>query len=65
MSKIRFPEILEKFFSWMNGIPCHNTEVVRNCLSGQFIEWVGSNGNVPSPPRSPDLIPLDFFYGIH
>ena len=25
--------------------------------------WIGQRGNIEFPPRSPDLTPLDFFYG--
>jgi hypothetical protein len=37
------------------------------CGSREFLElhfpgrWVGSDGPVPWPPRSPDTTPLDFF----
>lgn len=39
----------------------HNTKLVRNFFSEQFIEWIELNGNVPWPPIKPGLTPLDFF----
>lgn len=46
-----------------DGAPAHNSRVVVNYLNQQFDNrWIGTNGPVRWPPRSPDLTPLDFFY---
>ena len=45
-----------------DGAPPHSTIVLREYLSQNFREpWIGRNGPVHWPPRSPDLTPLDFF----
>jgi len=47
-----------------DGAPPHNSNVVKNFLKSQFPEkWIGTNGPISWPPRSPDLTPLDFFCG--
>lgn len=45
-----------------DGAPPHWTLRVRDFLTNTFREpWIGRNGPVLWPPRSPDLTPLDFF----
>lgn len=45
-----------------DGAPPHNFGQVRNYLNETFPDaWVGRNGPVLWPPRSPDLSVLDFF----
>lgn len=45
-----------------DGAPPHNSCIVREFLQRQFPEkWIGTNGPLLWPPRSPDLTPLDFF----
>lgn len=45
-----------------DGCPAHWTLIVRehldNCFPGS---WIGRDGPIPWPARSPDLTPLDFF----
>lgn len=44
-----------------DGAPPHYSRAVREYLNGRFDTWIGRDGVVPWPPRSPDLTPLDFF----
>jgi hypothetical protein len=45
-----------------DGAPAHNTRAVINFLNNRFPNcWMGTNGPVRWPPRSPDLTPCDFF----
>lgn len=44
-----------------DGAPAHNTLAVRQYLDAQFPgRWIGRQGPISWPPRSPDLSPLDF-----
>ena len=44
-----------------DGAPAHNARVVINYLNQRFgNQWLGTNGPVRWPARSPDLTPLDF-----
>lgn len=46
-----------------DGAPCHNARVVRNWLDAHFPgQWIGRNGPVAWPARSPDLNPCEFFF---
>lgn len=50
---------------WMqlDGAPAHFAGPVRVWLDREFPErWIGRNGPVSWPPRSPDITPLDFFF---
>lgn len=45
-----------------DGAPPHSTNAVRHFLNANYREpWIGRNGPIPWPPRSPDLTPMDFF----
>lgn len=45
-----------------DGAPPHNSCVVREFLDRKFFnKWIGTNGPILWPPRSPDMTPLDFF----
>lgn len=45
-----------------DGAPPHNCLLVTNYLNQVFPNrWIGTNGPIRWPPRSPDLTPLDFF----
>ena len=47
-----------------DGAPPHGTQPVRDLLQHLFGQHViGNNYPVAWPARSPDLAPLDFFYG--
>lgn len=47
-----------------DGCPAHSARIVSEWLNGEFGDkWLGRNTDPRWPPRSPDLTPLDFFYG--
>jgi len=49
-----------------DGAPAHNANVVKNYLNEHFENrWIGTNGIIKWPPRSPDLTPLDYFLWGH
>jgi hypothetical protein len=49
-----------------DGTPAHNANVVKNYLNEHFENrWIGTNGIIKWPPRSPDLTPLDYFLWGH
>ena len=61
LDEIPLNRFRETFFQ-QDGAPCHNAGVVRNYLTGRFgQQWIGNNGPIHWPPRSPDLSVLDFF----
>ena len=55
---------LNDIYYQQDGAPSHNAHIVREYLETTFPNrWIGTNGPVRWPPRSPDLSVLDFFYG--
>ena len=66
------PALLEAYQNNLNqvwwaqdGAPAHRTRAVRNCLGQSFRGKVIALGHeIEWPARSPDLTPLDFFYGV-
>ena len=47
-----------------DGAPAHITVDVRHFLDATYPQrWIGRGGPVIWPARSPDLNPLDFFFG--
>jgi len=45
-----------------DGAPHHFSCFVTDVLNERFPDaWIGRDGQIPLPPRSPDLSPLDFF----
>lgn len=46
-----------------DGARYHNNVNVTTLLNQNFNEWIGRHGPITWPPRSPDLTPLDFFFG--
>lgn len=49
-----------------DGAPPHNTLPVREHLNETFpARWIGRNGHIEWPARSPDLSPLDFYLWGH
>lgn len=51
------------YFFQQDGAPPHNTRIVSELLNDYFRDnWIGTNGPVRWPARSPDLTPLDFFF---
>jgi hypothetical protein len=59
-------DIRINLFFQQDGAPPHNKNVVRNFLNNLYGDrWMGTNGPVRWPARSPDLTPLDFFIWGH
>lgn len=48
----------------LDGAPAHFATAVRQHLNENYPQWIGRGGPVAWPPRSPDLTPLDFFFGV-
>jgi len=49
-------------FFLQDGAPAHWATEVRDYLDHNFPErWIGRDGPIPWPARSPDLTPLDFY----
>lgn len=49
-----------------DGAPPHSTNAVKDFLNATFRHpWIGRNGPIAWPPRSPDLTPMDFFLWGH
>ena len=47
-----------------DGAPTHYQQV-HDLLNEKFPDmWIGRGGPLAWPPRPPDLIPLDFFWGL-
>jgi len=47
-----------------DGATPHYALLVRNYLDNIFpLRWIGRRGSIDWPPRSPDLTPMDFFFG--
>jgi len=56
----------ENMYFQQDGAPAHNAIIVKNYLNEIFPNrWIGTNGVIPWPARSPDLTPLDFFLWGH
>jgi hypothetical protein len=54
--------LLESCYFQLDGAPPHFHHSVRESLDKFFpARWIGRNGPLPWPPRSPDLTPLDYF----
>lgn len=54
--------ILRECWYQMDGAPAHSTRDVDRELTQNFEDrWIGRNGPLRWPPRSPDLNPVDFF----
>lgn len=54
---------IEETWFQHDGCPAHNSIQVTNYLNEIFPNrWIGNNGPIKWPPRSPDLAPNDFFY---
>lgn len=56
----------QKIHLQQDGAPQHNGRIVVNTLNNYFRDkWIGTNGPIRWPPRSPDITPLDFFFWGH
>lgn len=48
-----------------DGAPAHFSRRCREYLNRRFpMQWIGRGGPIAWPARSPDLTPVDFFYGV-
>ena len=48
-----------------DGAPSHCTRHVMQILNDTFPNrWIGRGNTINWPPRSPDLTPLDFLWGL-
>lgn len=47
-----------------DGAPPHNIREVVEFLTRKYQIWIGNTGPIRWPARSPDLSPLDFFFGV-
>lgn len=65
------PELLEEIplnvrqsmYYQHDGAPAHSTTRVKELLNSKYPErWIGRNGPISWPARSPDLSPLDFYF---
>ena len=51
-----------KLYFQQDGAPPHYATAVRNLLDETFPDkWIGRQGPIEFPPRSPDITPMDFF----
>lgn len=49
-----------------DGAPAHFATSARAILNARYPNrWIGRNGSVAWPPRSPDLTPMDFYFWGH
>ena len=49
----------------LDGAPAHWGLMVRETLHAEFPDrWIGRDGPIVWPARSPDITPLDFFCGV-
>jgi hypothetical protein len=56
------PQLPVQTILQQHGVPPHFRHHVRNHLDREMAgRWIGRGGPITLPPRSPDLIPLDFF----
>lgn len=54
--------IRQRMFFMLDGAPCHYHVEVRDFLNAEFPErWIGREGAIAWPPRSPDLTPMNFY----
>lgn len=54
---------LNRVYFQQDGAPPHNARINVNWLNAKFGgRWIGTNGPVRWPARSPDLTPLDFWF---
>jgi len=55
-------EIVSRVIFMQDGAPPYFSCFVTDVLNERLPDaWIGRGGQIPWPPRSPDLSPLDFF----
>ena len=58
----QFEQYLPQVIFQQDGAPLHWGLAVRQLLNDTFPEkWIGRDGPISWPPRSPDITPLDFY----
>lgn len=58
--------IRQRMYFMHDGAPAHFSILARNWLDANYPgRWIGRNGPINWPPRSPDLNALDFFLWGH
>ena len=50
--------VVRDLYYQQDGAPAHNAQYLNEMFPNQ---WIGSNGPIAWPARSPDFNPLDFF----
>ena len=56
-------KLAEPYFQ-QDGATPHYASLVRTYLDNILpVHWIGRRGSIDWPPRSPDLTPMDFFFG--
>ncbi|GFW85483.1 uncharacterized protein TNCV_145281 [Trichonephila clavipes] len=65
-TKKAFPQLQDlqpRVLFQQDGAPPHWGLTVRESLNDSFLQrWIGRDGPIAWPSRSPDLTPLDFFF---
>lgn len=63
----QLPHVIRRsVYFQQDGAPPHNAHVVVDHLNQRFgNQWLGTNGPIRWPARSPDLTPIDFFIWGH
>lgn len=62
LDELGLPEEIRNSIIYMHdGAPAHTAQRVRDYLNETFNQWMGINGPILWPARSPDLNPMDFF----
>ena len=57
-------EIVSRVIFMQDGAPPHSSCFVTDVLNERFPDaWIGRDGPIPWPPRSPNFSPLDFSCG--
>ena len=63
--QLRTKANFDKLYLQQDGTPPHYARTVREYLQQAVRQrWFGGRGSIEWPPRSPDLTPLDFFFGV-
>ena len=62
LQEANFNQRQQQLYLQQDGGPAHNSAIVRDFLNRVYPErWIGTNGHIRWPARSPDLSPLDYF----
>ncbi|KMQ93088.1 transposable element tc3 transposase [Lasius niger] len=65
MLEVVNPNMVQRMWIQQDGTPPHFARIVTNILYLTYGQrWIGRDGYVAWPPRSPDLTTPDFFWGV-